>query len=103
MSPFRNVFGVSILDNGADCPGFDRQGPVTSELNRRRDPSPWGAIPVAGVDAGLHLLGEDVAGHDCVDPNATGSEIRGKNRGQMADRRLGGSVGVEGERGDRRK
>ena len=76
----------------------------------RQDHAPEGAlplhrafIPVAGVDAGLHLLGEDVAGHDCVDPNATGSEIRGKNRGQMADRRLGGSVGVEGERGDRRK
>ena len=54
-------------------------------------------VPMAGVDAGLHLLGEHVAGDDRVDPYAAWTEVGGEDRGQVADRRLCGGVGVEGE------
>ena len=55
-------------------------------------------VPIAGIDACLHLLGQHVAGDDCVDPYAARTEIRGENRGQVADCRLGRGVCVEGER-----
>ena len=51
-------------------------------------------VPIAGVDAGLHLFREDITRHDRVDPNAAAAEVRCENRGQMADRRLRNRIPV---------
>jgi len=45
-------------------------------------------IAITRIDAGLHLFGEDVAGHHCIDPHAARSKVGSEYFGQVTQRRL---------------